>query len=91
MTAKYHIRRKMIYKGYVYLLSIVDGSKAMWSVHKYDGDTNIPTDVLATLFQRDHDIQIDGFLKQELEQEPQEFKVQTVEEVKAPDIEKLRD
>lgn len=88
---KYKIRRFKFYKNYVFLLSVVDGN-AFWTAHVYEGSHQVTLLYLASFFQKAHDIQVEGLLKQAAENELPEFKEATVEEIMVlPDLKKPDD
>ena len=83
MIAKYEIRKSFWHKNYVMLLSVVPtltGTSAMWSAHEYNSEIKPPLDVLKTIFQKAHDIQIDKLIIEEYLNEPEEFKVKSIED-----------
>jgi hypothetical protein len=81
---KYEIRRKMWDEkhGVVFLLSVVtleSGTAAMWSTHKVHKDNTL--DNFKHFLQRSHDQQIDRLKVQENLNEPQEYKLKTVQDI----------
>ena len=74
---KYEIIKSFWYKGYVQLLSVV-GPAAWWSVHKCE--TRQPMDIYKSLFQQEHDRQVDFLMLQEQLNEPAEFRTETVDD-----------
>jgi hypothetical protein len=57
----YDIRKKMVYKGNLFLLSIV-GTYAIWSTHSYLGDPKESTAVLAKIYQQSHNRQVNEII-----------------------------
>lgn len=71
--AKYHIGRSLWHKGYVFLHSYIQKyAMSCWSTHKCDtqvkGDSEkSATRKYAEAFQQEHDKQMEGFIKIEIE------------------------
>jgi hypothetical protein len=77
---KYEIRPVFkIHKNYVFLLTVHEGN-AYWGAHEYHGDPLVPVGVLAELFWREQDKQVDAFIKEAKEKEPREFMELTVDD-----------
>lgn len=80
MTVRhFKIRQHKFFKNYLFLLSVFDGC-AFWSAHEYGGDQRVTIGVLSDLFQTQHNIQVEGMLKEAAEKEQQEYMELTVEE-----------
>lgn len=75
----YEIRKFKIYKNYVFLLTVHEGC-AFWTAHEYNGDSRITVSVLASLFQKAHNTQVNGMIDEALAKEAQEFMELTVEQ-----------
>lgn len=81
------IRRKMIDEkhGLVFLLSVVQtntGTAAIWSHHKYEGDAKkTPIEYFQQNYQAEHDRQIRDIILKDVLNEPEEYKVQTVQDL----------
>jgi hypothetical protein len=76
---KYEIRKHMLYKGYVFLLSVHEGS-AYWSAHKFDGDFSAPLEQLARILHAAHDTQVDGLILEAEQKEAREYVELTVDD-----------
>lgn len=75
---RHQIRKAFYFKNYVFLLSVFEGS-AYWSAHEWNGG-NAPLVTLAAKFQKAHDMQVNGLIKQAKEDEPAEFREQTIDD-----------
>ncbi len=65
---KHRIRQAFWNKGYVFLLSVVE-TYAIWSTHKTGDDVNKGGNYYASIFQDEHDKQIDQLYEQAVREE----------------------
>lgn len=75
----FKVRNHKFFKNYVFMLSVFEGC-AYWTAHKYEGDKRIDLSVLCDLFQRDHNIQVEGMIAEALAKESAEMMQLTVEQ-----------
>lgn len=76
---KHPIRKKLVHKNYVFLLSVAEGH-AIWSVHEYNGDPKATIAEFSRLFQAAHDKQVDELIIESLKNDPVEFKEDTIDD-----------
>jgi hypothetical protein len=76
---KYEIRKHMLYKEYVFLLTVYGGC-GYWSAHKFDGDFSAPLEQLARILYAAHDTQVDGLILEAEQKEAREYMELTVED-----------
>lgn len=78
---KYEIVNGFFHKGYVYLMSIVDGGVFL-STHKYNGSIEMSLLGLKALFQKQHDEQIISLIAEAVKNshvEHEKYKEETVD------------
>lgn len=81
MIGKHHIRRSYWHKGYVFLLTYVEWMAACyWSTIKCEQELSMPEYKLR--FQQEHDQQINGMIRRDLEMRRKEGERIDVDESK---------
>ena len=57
------IRKRFIYKGHIFLLSVFEGS-GFWTTHVYEGNEQITYAQVVNHFQKSHDRQMEGLIQE---------------------------